>query len=423
MAVSLEHIRNRFKYEATGLFGRRVLPARLLLYHARMLSSPAAVLTVLTGVAAFFFWLERATRWKFFNFVPPLIFIYAVPVALNNFGVIPATSPAYDVLRDFGLPVFITLLLLGVNVGAAVRVMGKGVFVMLLGTAGIVIGAPIGYAVASPWLPPEAWKGFGALAGSWVGGTGNMAAVAGGLDTPPEMFGLAVLADNVIYVIWLPILLASKALADRFNRWTRVDADRMEKMDAAAEAEAANTEEEPLKTAHLLYLAAIALAATALSAWLAPMLPVVEPILSTSTWRVLLVTTLGIILSFTPARRIPKSHEIAMAIVFIFVAGMGARASLEGLADAPAFLLGAFVWILIHGLFCMGGAWIFRVDIHSAAIASAANVGGAASAPVVAAYHRESLVPAAILMALIGYAIGNYAALLAATLCRMVEQM
>ena len=178
-----------------------------------MFSSPAAVLTVLTGVAAFFFWLERATQWKFFNFVPPLIFIYAVPVALNNLGVIPAASPAYDVLRDFGLPVFITLLLLGVNVGAAVRVMGKGVFVMLLGTAGIVIGAPIGYAVASPWLPPEAWKGFGALAGSWIGGTGNMAAVAGGLETPPEMFGLAVLADNVIYVIWLPILLASKALA------------------------------------------------------------------------------------------------------------------------------------------------------------------------------------------------------------------
>jgi uncharacterized membrane protein len=106
-----------------------------------------------------------------------------------------------------------------------------------------------------------------------------------------------------------------------------------------------------------------------------------------------------------------------MALVYVFVAGMGARASLAGLADAPAFLLGAVIWISIHGLFCLFGAGIFRVDVHSAAIASAANIGGAASAPVVAAYHRESLVPVSILMALIGYAVGNYAAFLAARLC------
>ena len=147
------------------------------------------------------------------------------------------------------------------------------------------------------------------------------------------------------------------------------------------------------------------------------MLPVIEPILSTSTWRVLVVTTIGIALSFTPASKLPRSHEIAMAIVYIFVAGMGARASLAGLADAPAFLLGALIWIFIHGLFCLAGAWIFKVDVHSAAIASAANIGGAASAPVVAAYHRESLVPVSILMALIGYAVGNYGAFVAARLC------
>ncbi|HVR41993.1 MAG TPA: DUF819 family protein [Thermoanaerobaculia bacterium] len=385
-----------------------------------MFASPAAVLAILATVAAFFFWLEAKTRWKLFQFLPPLIFIYAFPVLLSNTGILPATSPAYDILSQYGLPVFITLLLLSVDVGAAVRVMGKAVFVMLLGTAGVIIGAPIGYFVVRGWLPADAWKGFGALAGSWIGGTGNMAAVAGGLDTSPEAFGLAVLADNVVYVVWLPILLGSKAFADRFNRWARVKGDRIEKMEAAALAESEATREQPLLMRHLLYLAALALGATALAIWLAPMLPVIEPILSTSTWRVLLVTTFGIALSFTPAKKIPRSHQIAMAIVYVFVAGMGARASLAGLADAPAFLLGAFIWIFIHGLFCLAGAWLFRVDIHSAAIASAANIGGAASAPVVAAYHRESLVPASILMALIGYAIGNYGAFLAARLCAAV---
>ncbi|HVS30368.1 MAG TPA: DUF819 family protein [Thermoanaerobaculia bacterium] len=385
-----------------------------------MFESPAAVIAILAAVAAFFFWVEQVTKWKLFNFLPPLLFIYSVPVVLSNTGILPAKSPAYDVLSQFGLPVFITLLLLSVDVGAAVRVMGKGIFVMLLGTVGVVVGAPIGYFAVHRWLPPDAWKGFGALAGSWIGGTGNMAAVAGGLETSPEMFGLAVLADNVIYVIWLPVLLASKGLAERFNRWMRVSEDRVAQMEAAAETEAASKTEKPVLMRHFLYLGAIALGATAISVWMAPMLPEIEPILSTSTWRVLIVTTIGIGLSFTPARALPRSHELAMAIVYVFVAGMGARASLAGLGDAPAFLLGAFIWIIVHGLFCLGGAWVFKVDVHSAAIASAANIGGAASAPVVAAYHREALVPVSILMALIGYAIGNYAAFLAARLCYWV---
>lgn len=387
---------------------------------ATLISTPAAVMALLVGVAAFFFWLERRTKWKLFNFFPPLIFIYAIPVILSNTGVIPSSSPAYDVMRSFGLPVFITLLLLAVNVGAAFRIMGKGILVMLLGSLGIVVGGPIAYWVVHRWLSPDAWKGFGALAGSWIGGTGNMAAVAGGLQTPPEVFGLAVLADNVIYVIWLPILLGSKAFAERFNKWTGVSEDRLDKMEAAAQEEAATRSDERLQMPHLLYLAVIGLTATAVSEWLGPMIPELGDVLSTSTWKILIVTTIGIALSFTPAKDIPRSHEVAMAIVYVFVAVMGARASLAGLDQAPAFLLGAGIWILIHGAFCLFGAYIFKVDVHSAAIASAANVGGAASAPVVAAYHRESLVPVSILMALIGYAVGNYLALITAQLCAWV---
>lgn len=385
-----------------------------------LVSSPVAVMAVLTAVAAFFFWLEKKTKWKLFNFLPPLIFIYSIPVILSNTGVIPSSSPGYDLMRGTGLPVFITLLLISVNVGAAFRIMGKGILVMLLGTAGVVVGGVVSYAVVHRWLAPDAWKGFGALAGSWIGGTGNMAAAAGGLDTPPEIFGLAVLADNVVYVVWLPILLGSRAFADRFNRWTGVDAGRMDRMETAAREEADKKKESPLEMRHLLYLALIGLTATAVSQFLAPLLPEVGVVLETSTWRILLVTTIGILLSFTAARNIPKSHEIAMAIVYVFVAVMGARASLAGLDQAPAFLLGAFIWIFIHGAFCLFGAYIFKVDVHSAAIASAANIGGAASAPVVAAYHRESLVPVSILMALIGYALGNYLALLTAQLCAWV---
>ena len=387
-----------------------------------MIESPAAVLAVLTGTAAFFFWFEKRSGWRVFQYIVPLIWIYATPMVLRNTGFLPESSPTYDVLRHYGLPMFIVLLLLSVDVGAAVRVMGKGVMVMLLGTAGIVVGAPIGYLVVHSWLDPEAWRGYGALAGSWIGGTGNLAAAAAALETPEDQFGLAVLADTVIYVGWLPLLLVSKGFASKFNKWARVPEDRLAKMEAASAAEA--EEEVPASFRDYLFLAAIAASVTAVSNWLAPRLPLIELggeiVISTSTWVVLLVTTLGIALSFTPAKQIPGSHNVAMAIVYVFVARMGATASLAGLAQAPAFLLGTAIWIVIHGLFCLAGAWLFRVDVHSAAIASAANVGGAASAPVVAAYHRESLVPVSILMALLGYAMGNYLAIVTGHLCRIV---
>ncbi len=384
-----------------------------------MIQSPIGVLFALVTVAAFFFYLEKSTGWKVFNLFPPLLFIYATPVLLNNLGVMPADSVVYTGMRDFGLPVFITLMLLSVDIGAAVRVMGKGVLVMLLGSVGVVVGGVVSFMVVHGWLAEDAWKGWGALAGSWIGGTGNMAAVAGALDTSPEQLGLAVLADNLVYVVWLPILLGSKAFAERFNRWTKVSDNRVADMEKAAME--LHRDDSPPAMRDYLFLAFIAFGVTWLAAWIAPLLPEFPPVLSTSTWNLLLVTTFALALSFTGAKKIAGSHNIAMAIIYIFVASMGARASMEGLGQAPAFVLGAFIWISIHGAFCLAGAWLFRVDVHSAAIASAANIGGAASAPVVAAYHKQSLVPVAILMALIGYAIGNYLALLTARLAFWVS--
>lgn len=383
-----------------------------------MIAQPIAVLTVLVAVAAFWFYLEQRTDWRVFNFLPPLIFIYATPVILNNTGIIPSDSPVYGGLGEYALPVFIALMLFNVNVPAAIRVMGKGVLVMLLGTVGVVVGGVVSYAIVHSGLDPLAWKGYGALAGSWIGGTGNMAGVAGALETPPEMLGLAVLADNLVYVVWLPILLGSKAFADRFNRWARVPEERLERMEAAAEAEVG--EEHPPRMQDYLYLIFWALAVATAAKLLAPVLPEVGAVLTTSTWTILLVTTFALGLSTTPVRELPGAHNLAMAIVYVFVAGMGARASLAGFDQAPLFVLGAYIWIFIHGAFCLFGAWLFRVDVHSAAIASAANIGGAASAPVVAAHHRSSLVPVSILMALIGYALGNYLAILTAQLCQWV---
>lgn len=391
-----------------------------------LISSPSGILAVLAAVTSLFFFLEKKTAWKGFNYFPPLIFIYLLPVLLSNSGVIPTKAPVYDFMGANLLPMFLTIMLLDVNILATIRVMGKGIFVMLMGTVGVVIGAPIALMVVKAGLGPEVWKGFAALAGSWIGGTGNMLSVAYAFDLDESSlnYGYAVIADNAVYLIWLPIMLGSKSFASKFNKFTGMDKDRVEKMELAAKE--LTTDKGQVQMRHFLYLIMIGFGVTAFSTWGAGLL---EPyrtsdgqiLFSTNTYKILMVTFISIGLSFTKASKIPASHAFSMAMVYLFVARMGAKADLSNISgEVLWFVLGAFIWIFIHGTFLVGAAKLFKVDVHTAAIASAANIGGAASAPIVAAYHKPSLVPVSILMALLGYAVGNPAAILAGLLCKWV---
>lgn len=394
---------------------------------ASLISSPAGILAVLAAVTSFFFLLEKKTGWSFFNYFPPLIFIYLVPVLLSNTGFIPNSSPVYDFMGANVLPMFLVIMLLDVDLMATIRVMGKGIFVMLLGTLGVVIGAPVAFFIVKSGLEADAWRAFGTLAGSWIGGTGNMLAVAKmvELDEKSVLYGYAVIADNAVYLIWLPIMLGSKNLARWFGTFTRVPKGRLARMEAAAKE--LTFDKGTVQMRHFLYLAFFGFAVTALATWIAGMIPEVHTsdgttIVSHGTYKILVVTICGIALSFTRASKIPGSHALAMALVYLFVARMGAKADLSDLSLSLFwFLLGAYIWIFIHGAFLVAAARIFKVDVHTAAIASAANIGGAASAPIVAAHHNRTLVPVSILMAMIGYAIGNPAAYLAGLLCYFIS--
>lgn len=391
--------------------------------NSTIISSPAGVMTVLISVVGFWFWLERSTRWKIFEFLPPLIFIYASPVLLSNFGVIPFHNAAYDFLYQYGLPIFIVMMLIKVDVVGAIRIMGKGVFVMLLGSVGVVVGGVVSYKLGQSLsignylpLPTDSWRAFGTLAGSWIGGTGNMTAAHAALEGTADHMTMAAAADQMVYLIWLPILLGSKVFAERFNRMMKVPADRIELMEQAA-SKFENSEDAPSMIG-FLYLALLAIGFTAIALSLSEVLPSVviagATVITASTWLILLVTTFALIASVTPARRLPMAQPIAMAIIYVYVARVGATMDLSVVDwdKMTGFIAMAYVWITIHAAFILAGAWLFRIDVHTVAIASAANIGGAASAPIVAAHHRETLVPASILMALIGYALGNYLAIL-----------
>lgn len=383
------------------------------------ITDTVGVLAILSGVCAFFYWLEKATEWKLFQFFPPVVFIYFTPVILTNSGVLPAKSPVYDVIQQVILPMLLVLLLMKANVRGAYRVMGRGIGVMLFGTLGVMIGAPLGLLAVQDWMGPDAWKSFGALSGSWIGGTANLAAVGTMVGATDGDKGLALLADSTLYMFWIPVLLASKRFTAKFAVFTGVPADLREQVEEAAE-EKKEAKESPT-TRDYLFLLCIAMWAAWMAQCVAGLLPEVSPHLTRITWQLLLVTTIGLGLSYTPLHRIHGSHELGMALLFFFVARMGAGAKLDEVASQTVpMLIGAAIMISVHGAFCVLGAKIFRTDLHTAAIASAANVGGVAASTIVASYHRRSLVPAAVLMAILGIAIGNYCGYATALLCKLV---
>ena len=379
---------------------------------------PIGVIAVIIMIPVFFVWLERKTGWKIFDVLPAIIWIFLTPIFLSNLDVIPRTTPIYDTFKSFAVPLFIVLMLLDINIGEAIKVAWRAVGVLVVGALGIVAGAVAAFAVFREALFADAWSGFGALAVSWIGGTGNLAAVAESLSTPSEMVGLVVLVDNFVYVLYFPVILTAKRWARPFNRFTRVSREQIEHLTSSASEVEKKTHEVHFRD--VLTLLGFGFTALLAANWLAALVPELPPVLTEKTWAMLLVTTFGIVLSATPLKRVPGTAPLSMTLVYIYMTMMGAAADLRSLAGGQWFVVAGIVCILVHLAFVAVAARAFRVDVSMAAVASVAAVGGAASAPVAAGYHHEELVPIAILLALIGYGLGNYLGVATAYLCHLL---
>ena len=391
------------------------------------------VMMVITMIPVFFLWLEKKTKWKVFNILPAIIWIFLTPIFLSNLSilngipilsglsipdVIPRGSPVYSTLRSFAVPMFIVLMLLDINIRQAIKVAWRGAAVLTLGAFGIALGATISYVLLKDGLPPDTWRGYGALAGSWIGGTGNLAAVAEAVETPPEMVGMVVLVDNFVYVLYFPLILTCKRWAATFNKFTKVSHKNMEEI-----VEAVGNVEKKSNEVHfrdVLVLFGWGFTAIFAANALASVLPVVGAVLTQGTWAILLVTTFGILLSASPLKNVPGSAPLAMGLVYMYMTTMGAQADLTKIGGAQWFLVAGIICIIIHLVVITISARLFRIDVSMAAVASVAAVGGAASAPVAASYHREDLVPVSIMLALLGYALGNYIGVLTAWMCHML---
>ncbi len=376
------------------------------------------VMTVIIMIPVFFLWLERTTRWKVFDFLPAIIWIFITPIILSNLNVIPRSSSIYTTFRSFAVPMFIVLMLLDIDIRQAMRVAWRGAAVMVMGAFGIVIGAVIAFALFRSGVPEGTWMGFGALAGSWIGGTGNLAAVADALDTPGEMVGMVVLVDNIVYVVYFPLIIGCKRWAKQFNRFTGVPPEAEAHFTEAAQQVEKKSHEVHFRDA--LTLLGFGFVAILGATQLARVFPEVQPVFTERTWAILLVTTIGIAMSATKLKNVPGTEPLSMTFVYIYMTMMGAQADLRELGGAQWFIIAGFICISIHFVFIIAGARLFRIDVSMAAVASVSSVGGAASAPVAAGFHREELVPVSIMLALIGYALGNYLGVATAYLCQLI---
>lgn len=399
---------------------------------AALVTDPLSLFVLLTVMVGLVFYLSEIGPFRrFFDVVPPLVFCYFLPMLTTTFGITPAVSPLYDWFSKVFLPPILILLLLSADLRAIVRLGPKALAVMLAGAVGITGGAVLGYALMRGHLEPTAWKSVGALAASWTGGSANMGAVAGALDIPKEQLAPIIILDPVFAYSWMGILIALSAWQCRFDERTGVDPRIRVDLEQCLLAHGGE-KAQPVTTRALLVMAAVALgggwlcstAGTALREELAPVIAgsSVLKTFSATTLTVIFATLLGLVLSATPLRKLEASgaSKLGYTLLFLLLSTFGAQADLGEFDRIPAYAAVAFCMIAVHALMIWGAMRLLRAPLFLGATASQANLGGPASAAVVATAYEPPLAPVGVLLGILGGAFGTLAGLICANLCSLL---
>ena len=384
-----------------------------------LITEPMAVFGFLAALVALVFWVSELPRCrKLFEVVPPVIYVYFLPMLATTAGITPAESPLYGWTVPYLLLFALLLLMVSVDVGSILKLGGTALFMVAAGTVGIIIGGPVSLLIFRDMLPPDAWTGFAALSGSWIGGTANMVAVAESVGTSPDAMGPVIVVDTVVGYGWMGVLIAMVGLQGRFDRRTGARTEAVEETNRRLEA--VNRERRPMSLRDAVIMIGLGMACAVGAQRLGAMLPAIgDPtIISGTTWAILIVVTGGLILSFTRLRELETvgASHLGYTALYLLLAGIGAQADLRAVLAAPVYLLAGAVWIAIHLAVLLVAARIVRAPLFFVATGSMANVGGAASAPVVAGVYHRAMAPIGLLMAVAGYILGIYGALACAWL-------
>ncbi len=388
-----------------------------------VLSDPMAVFAFHAALVAFIFWLSGLERLKkTFDVIPPVIYVYFLPMIATTLGITPPSSAAYDWTTRYLLPFALLLLMISIDLKSVARLGPTALFMIVAGTVGIIIGGPIALLLFKSFLPPDAWMGFAALSGSWIGGTANMVAIAESVGTPDSAFGPVIVVDTVVGYGWMGVLLLFSGYQALFDRKTGARTDALEETNRRLSE--MHQEREPMTVRDAAVMIGMGLAGAVASVALGQKLPKLgDPtIISNTTWAVLVVVTGGLLLSFTRLRDYEKvgASGLGYTALYLLLAGIGAQADLRAVLQAPLYLAAGAVWIAIHVGILLVAARIVRAPLFFVATGSMANIGGAASAPVVAGVYHPAMAPVGLLMAVAGYILGIYGGLVCAWLLGLV---
>lgn len=379
-----------------------------------MITEPNQLFALLAGVLALVFWLSTLPALsKVFRILPPVIWAYFVPMLLTTAGITPSSSGVYSWMSTVLLPFSLFLLMITVDLPSILKLGRKAIIMMLAGTLGIVIGGPIAYLIFGAFLPEDAWQGLATLSGSWIGGTANMLAIKESVGASDAMLGPIIVVDTVVGYGWMGILIFLSAFQERFDKWVKADNGAIDQ--ANARLSELDQTRRPVQLNDLIYIVGLTLVATVVAIAVGDRLPAVgDPtIISPATWAILIVVTVGLSLSFTRLRNLESAgaSKIGFLALYLLLTSIGARADLRAVVDAPLFLAAGAVWISVHIALLMIFAKLFRAPLFFVATGSMANIGGAASAPVVASVYHPAMAPVGLLMGVSGYILGIYAAL------------
>ena len=406
-------------------------------------TNDATVLGILLILLAFVFVTSniKTKFWKtFYTFVPPLLVCYFLPGILNTLGVISGEhSQLYFVASRYLLPASLVLLCISIDLKGIVNLGSKALIMFFTASAGIILGGPIALLIVTyifPGLidltPDELWRGLSTIAGSWIGGGANQAAMKEVYEVKEGIFSSMIIVDVTVGNIWMAFLLFGAGFSKKIDGYFKADSSAIDDLKERVESYRASIAKIP-DTREVFILLAVAFGATGAAHWgselIVPLLSNFEEglrsiglnsLLSTFFWLVVFATTIGVGLSFTKLRELEGIGASRWGSVFIYilVATIGMKMDILQILDNLGLFAIGLIWMLFHVTLLLIVGKIIKAPFFFIAVGSQANVGGAASAPVVASAFSPALAPVGVLMAVMGYALGTYGAIICAELMR-----
>ena len=399
------------------------------------------VFGILAIILALIFYTSglKNKSWKrFYTFIPALFLCYMIPAALTSFNIIdPEATSLYYMASRYLLPGSLILLILSVDIKSLFGLGSKSLIMFFTGTIGIIVGG-----VFSVWLfsifSPEtvggvgeeaAWRGFATIAGSWIGGGANQSAMLEIYKYKDSLFGGMLLVDIVVANIWMAVILFGIGRKEKLDRWFKADNSAIDKLVIKVEEFQQSVERKATLSDFMIILGlvfgGVALShflGDYLSSYFLERLGVGNTLSSQFFWMVVISTFYGLLISFTKAKNYEGigASKIGSVFLYILVVTIGMKVDISKVLDEPKLILVGLVWIAVHAILLIVVAKIIRAPFFFLAVGSQANVGGAASAPIIANAFHPALTTVGVLLAVFGYFIGTFGAIITAELMQMI---